>query len=424
MKFFKDFSFRKLLYNKKFAVTLSILVAFIFWLVIVLDQNPEREETIRDIPIEITTAGTVWGDQGLEVINNISQKATVYVHGPNYIVSSLNSNDIKIVPDLSAVNGAGNYSIALSAVRNSDVGGYSFISVTPSSVSVQFDYIESKEFTIQPNVEGYNRVDGLTYDNAVVANSDEEKLTVKGPRSVVSKIYSVVAYAYTEKKLSTTTSFEGELQFYDVDGKTVDISKLEISKDKIMISVPVSKTKTFKFTPNYINAPNQNVIKALNERFISDVSEFTVAGAPDVIDSITSVEFTPIDVTKISTKTANQIFEVKPNLPNGVRITDGIESANVSFNLNGFSVKNIKVKNFDAGNSLPQGLNVNYPNEISVEVCGEKSVINSLNSNDYYFALDLSNINKGESIVKAIVKTTNNSVVWQTAVCEIKVVVK
>ena len=147
MKFFNNFSFRKLLYNKKFAISLSILVAFIFWLGIVLDQNPEREEVIRDVPIEISTEGTVWGDQGLEVINEITQKATVYVHGPNYIVSSLKNEDVKIVADLSSLNGAGNYSIAISAVRNSDVSGYSFVSVSPSTVSVQFDYIESREFS-------------------------------------------------------------------------------------------------------------------------------------------------------------------------------------------------------------------------------------------------------------------------------------
>ena len=424
MKFFNNFSFRKLLYNKKFAITLSILAAFVFWLVIVLDQNPEREEVIRDVPIEISTEGTVWGDQGLEVINDITQKATVSVHGPNYIVSSLKNEDVKIVADLSPLNGAGNYTISLSAVRNSDVNGYSFVSISPSTVSVQFDYIESKEFTVIPKVEGYNRVDGLTYDDAVVANAEEEKLLVKGPRSVVSKISSVIAYAYTEKRLSTTTSFESELQFLDADGKEVDVRKLVINKDNIMVSVPVSKTKTFKFIPTFINAPNQNVIKALNERVVCDVSEFTVAGAPDVIDSLTNVEFTPIDVTKITSKSSNQTFEVKPNLPNGVRITDGIEAANVSFNLNGFTVKKIKINNFDSADTLAKDLTVSYPNDCSVEVCGDKAIINALSTDVYYLSLDLSNVNKGESMVKAIVKTMNNSVVWQTAVCEIKVVVK
>lgn len=424
MKFFNNFSFRKLLYNKKFAISLSILVAFIFWLGIVLDQNPEREEVIRDVPIEISTEGTVWGDQGLEVINEITQKATVYVHGPNYIVSSLKNEDVKIVADLSSLNGAGNYSIAISAVRNSDVSGYSFVSVSPSTVSVQFDYIESREFTVLPKVEGYNRVDGLIYDDAVVANSDDERLTVKGPRNIVSKIDSVVAYAYTDKKLSTTTTFESKFQFFDADGKTIDASSLDINKDNIMVSVPVSKTKTFKFIPSFVNAPNQNVVKALNEHFISDVTEFTVAGAPDVIDSLNGVEFTPIDVNKITSKNTSQTFEVKPILPNGVRITDGIEAANVSFDLAGFAVKKIKITNFDAGNTLEQGLSVSYPNEISVEVCGEKSVVNNLSVNEYYLSLDLSNVNKGETIVKAILKTTNNSVVWQTTVCEIKVAIK
>ena len=135
MKLFNDFSFRKLLFNRKFSIALSIIVAFIFWLVIVIEQNPERTQTLNNIPIEVTTQGTIWGDQGLEVVNDITQKATVTVYGPNYIVSSLKSDDVKIRADLSSVNGAGTYTISLSAVRDSSTSGYSFTHISPYTIT-------------------------------------------------------------------------------------------------------------------------------------------------------------------------------------------------------------------------------------------------------------------------------------------------
>ncbi len=424
MKIFENFSFRKLLFNKKIAVLLSVVVAFVFWLIIVIDQNPEREQTFSNLQIDISTEGTVWGDQGLEIVDKITQKASVTVFGPNYIVSSLKSDDIKISADLSSVNGAGNYTIGLTAVRNSDKTGYSFINVTPSSINVQLDYFDQKDFTVSPKVEGYQRVEGFVYDDAVVANSNEELISVRGPRSVVSKITSVLAYAFTDKKFDTTTTFDGALKFLDSDGREIDTSKLELKSKFIQISVPVSKTKTIKFKPSYINAPNSDVLTTLNSCYTADINTFTIAGPPEVIDSINNIEFTPIDVIKISSKNSKTSFEVKPILPNGVRIIDGFETATVTYNMSAFSVKKVRIDRFDDEKTLADGLTATYSDEIFVEVCGKKSVLNSLAAKDYFLSVDLSNATKGESLVKATVKNSKNAAIWQTSACEIKVIIK
>lgn len=424
MKVIKNFSFRKLLYNKKIAILLSVLAAFLFWLIIVIDQNPEREQTFSNLPIDISTEGTVWGDQGLEVVNEIAQKASVTVFGPNYIVSSLKSDDFRISADLSAVNGAGNYIINLTAVRNSEKSGYSFINVSPSTITVQFDYFDQKEFTITPKVEGYQRVDGFVYDDAVVANTEEQMVSVKGPRSVVSKISSVIAYAFTNKEFDTTTTFDSSLKFIDSDGKEIDSRNLDLSLESVKVSVPVSKTKTLKFIPSYINIPNTAVVETLNKCFTADINAFTIAGAPELIDSINNIEFTPVDITKITSKNAKNIFEVKPLLPNGIRIIDGFETVSVSYNMSAFTVKKVKITHFDDEDTLESGLVADYSNEIYVEVCGKSSVLNSLSTKDYFLSVDLSNTTKGEALVKATVKNTMNSAVWQTSDCEIKVVIK
>ena len=424
MKLFKNFSFKKLLFNRKFSIALSILVAFVFWLIIVIEQNPERTQTINNIPIEVTTQGTIWGDQGLEVVNDITQKATVTVYGPNYIVSSLKSDDIKIKADLSSVNGAGTYTINLTAIRDSSTSGYSFTNISPSTLTIKLDYFDEKEFTVVPKVEGYEKVDGLAYDDAVVANSGEDTIIVKGPRSDVSRIHTVLAYAFTNNTLNTTTTFDGSLKFLDESGAEINKANLTLSTDTIKISVPVSKTKVLSFVPTYINLPNNNVKKVLDDCLTTDITTFTIAGPPEVIDTLSSIEFTPIDVSKISSKNSNNSFELKPILPNGVRITDGFDSIPVSFKLSGYTVKQVKITNVDDEGTLPAGFSAEYSKEIYVDICGKKSVLNSLKSSDYYLSVDLTNATKGESLVKATVKTKSNASVWQVVSCEIKVTIK
>ncbi len=424
MKLFKDFSLRKLLHDRKFAISLSVLVAFVFWVIIVIDQNPEREQTFSNLPIEVNTSGTIWGQQGLEVVSDINQTATVTVYGPNYIVSSLKPGDIKIIADLSTIDGSGTHNISLSAVRASSQGGYSFVSISPAMISVKFDYFDEKKFSVVPLVEGYGRVDGLTYDDEVVTNSEQSEIVIKGPRSEVSKIASVVAYASTDKTLETTATFEGVIKLLDKDGVELDKSKYTIALEKISISVPVSKTKEFSFKPSFTGAPNSNVITLLEKYWKSNLDSFTVAGPPEVIDGLESISFEPIDVTKISPKNSMNVFEVKPILPNGVRITDGIENATVTFSLNDFVVRRIKIENFEHRNTLPQGLTATYGKNIYVEVCGKRDVINSLKERDFYLAMDLSGAEVGDYLINATLNTYNSSAVWQVVSCEITVKIK
>ena len=59
MDFFKNLNTRKLLSNKKIAIALSVLIAFVFWISVSIEQKPEREQTFNNISIEVNTKGTV-----------------------------------------------------------------------------------------------------------------------------------------------------------------------------------------------------------------------------------------------------------------------------------------------------------------------------------------------------------------------------
>ena len=77
--------------------------------------------------------------------------------------------------------------------------------------------------------------------------SDEALLTVKGPRKELSKISKVVAYHNTDKKFDKTTTFVGDIRFYDEENNLLDASKFSYEHKTINISVPVSKTKSIDF---------------------------------------------------------------------------------------------------------------------------------------------------------------------------------
>ena len=421
----------KLLSKKKVAVTISIIAAFVFWLVIVIDQNPEREQTFNNIPIEINTEGTIWEEQGLCVVSDVAQKASVTVYGPNYIVSSLKSNDIKINADLSSVDGSGTYVVNLTAIRNSSKNGYSFLSISPSTVTVKFDYYRTHTVSVEPVIEGYKKLDAEEYQYDEVfanTNSKQYEMAISGPLNDLNRIDKVIAYANTDKVISTTTTFNnGEIKLLDSDGNELDKSKYDIPTETLPISVMVSKTKEIYVVPTYSNLPNDNVKVYLNKIVTSDVQTLKLKGVPEVIDSLTSVEFNPIDVTKISPKNETNVFTVTPVLPNGVAILDGVDSVTFSFDTSQLAVKTIAVKRFVNEGALSAGLSATYPATVYVNVCGQKTMLESLSRDDCYLAVDLSSFNsddRGNNTVDATVKNNGKIAIWQVVPCQIDVKIK
>ena len=86
------FSLKKLLYNKRVTIPLSIITAFVFWLVIMIKQNPDVQLTFTDVPVSINLENTFAAENGMEIIGDISsQKFTVTIKGPSYVVSALQS---------------------------------------------------------------------------------------------------------------------------------------------------------------------------------------------------------------------------------------------------------------------------------------------------------------------------------------------
>lgn len=422
MKFLSNFSYKKILYNKKYILAFSVVAAFIFWLVISINQNPEREQSFSNLPINISTQGTVLEESGIGVVDSSTIKtASVTVYGPNYIVSSLKNEDIKINASISDITTPGTYTVNLVAVRNSNKSGYSVLSVNPSTITVKFDYIDTKEFDITAIANGASAVDGLIAETPIVNSIQNSKLTIKGPRTDMQKIDSVVAYADVNKVLSVTTSFDADIKLYDDNGDELDKSPFTFSDENIKISVPISKKKAISFVPVFSGTDNKNLASSL--RYTLDVATATVIGPPETIDSLEAVYLSEIDVSLLSPQ--SNIFNVSPILPDGVRLLENVESINVTVNMSGYTVKTFDITRFSISNKPGNIDNVTTPSVLkNVKICGPSNVINRLTSASLIGYIDISGKKAGEHTVSISVKADNGQNIWQVGNYNISVNLK
>ena len=148
--FLASFSLKKMLYNKRFVIPFSIFLAFVLWLVIVTKENPIIERSFADMTANVNLENTFASENGMSIVDDISsQKFTVVLRGPSYLVSSVKSEDIVVYASAASVDAPGEYDLKVAISETSVNSGYEVLSITPSTVKVSFDYFETKEFTVK-----------------------------------------------------------------------------------------------------------------------------------------------------------------------------------------------------------------------------------------------------------------------------------
>ncbi|MEE1198687.1 MAG: hypothetical protein U0K54_06040 [Acutalibacteraceae bacterium] len=297
MGVFSKFSIRKLLYNKKFAIILSAVLAFVIWLSIVINQTPVIERTITNIPIVFETKGTVAGDYKLEVVNyGGTRVAEVKVSGPAYVVSKLTADDIDVRLVLSSVSEPNEYNVQVRASQKVINSEYSIISVTPSSLNLKFDRISEKvvntaDIVVEANVKAES---GFQIYKKAVSTAVGETVVISGPRTQVEKIHTVKAIAKIEGDtvLSEAKTYSSEIALYDADGNKLDSTLFDISAKDPEVYVAVYKTKTIELEVDLDNQPPAKRIKY--DRKIK------IMGPNDVIAALKGNKFTcTIDYNKV-----------------------------------------------------------------------------------------------------------------------------
>lgn len=401
---------RKLLFNKKFTIPFSIILAIVFWLIITVNQNPIREKTISGIKVSVSANDTALEELGLDVVDGGDCTVDVVVSGPNYIVNSLSSDDILVSPVLTDVTKAGTCDIPLVAAANSSAKGYTIVSVNPSKISVKFDYVDTKTFDVSASAEGIVATDGLVAETAVVTDSENKTITIKGARTDIDKIASVVAVAKFEKKkkLGKTGTFDADIKLFDEDGNELDVSKYTLSFDNIKITVPISRKKTVKVVPAFKNMPEYFKDNPLP--YTLDVKSVTIIGPADTVDELESVSLSEIDFNTVSTQ--QNTFGVNIVLPDGVKIVDNVETVTVKFSLSGYKEKVFKVSEFSFINK-ESGTTASGRSIANVRICAPSSVIRTINESNLYAEVDLTGKKAGEYSVPVVIRSKASGNLWQ-----------
>ncbi len=428
MKKSLSLSLKNLIYNKKFLIAASVLLSVIIWFAATIVRNPERNQTFTDIPVNVSVDNTAVSSMGLGIVSDISSaRFTVTVKGPNHIVSSLKKSDFVLSASVDGVNAPGTYSLKVSGAAISDKTGYEFASIEPSSIDVTFDYIDNKIYTVTPKITGVSAAEGLVAETPIISNKDQTEITVKGPRSILSKIESVGSITEIRDGivLSASETYDSDIVLFDKNGdvlyrydssgdifdghgEKVSGNSLSLSFTTVKVTQPISRKAVLDVAVNFQNMPSGITKEALEVNL--DHKTVTVIGTPDIVDKMTEVTLENIDFKDISVSSCE--FSLKASLPDGVRIFDNIETFTVKLNLKGFAEKVFNVSNVEY-KGLSDTLNAKASTVRNVKICAPVGIIKDIKASDLSAVVDLSGKTAGDHTVDVAVKSAKFNNIWQ-----------
>lgn len=402
----KKYRVSDLFYNNRFLLIFSVLVAVVFWLVVVVELGVEVENTVRNVPVQIDYA-TVEENLGLKPFGEKAFTVDVTVKGKKYIVESSDMvDDLVVKANTSYVNSAGNSTLKLEISSKNTNPAYDVIRYSADEVSVYFDYPGEKEFVVTPELEfdGEPVAEGYHIGEYIFPESDTVR--VSGPETEVNKISGIVARANVKGGLKQNETVEAELVALTESDETLRNITFSRKSGSVRITLPVYKVVNLPLTCGFSNKPSDYV----------DSYPFTVSispasadiGVPEQkLDGIAGFEIKSVDFSEI--KEGVNTFTVKPSDITGGVVVSDVEEFRIIVNVHGMTSGKIGV---------PANISfVNEPSDSDAElikmdfsemtVIGPSESVELMNADNVTVTADLSGIPadlKGNVTVPVMIK--------------------
>ena len=369
-----------------FLKILSVIMAFVFWLVIINMIDPTIAKTFRNIPVDILNENVITSANQVYEIDS-GDTVDVTVKGKRSFVETLTTRDFTAVADLSELSkvNAVSIDVQLKKQSNSNVE----IDWGNAVLKVQLEQRETQKFRVEVTHQGElseNYVLGniVAQPNIVEVSCGESKfkkidhvgvmVTLNGESENFEKHYSPV--------------------LYNKDGEILDNENVTFSNDTIKVSTEVLATKEI---PLYVDVEGK---PADGYRLVqTDYKPETVQvyGSKEALNKEKSVKVS-ISVEGAK-KDVEKEIDLNNYLPDGLSIVGDVSSVSVrcSIEKNGsrtfiMTPTDIAVKNLPYNYTIEfEDSDMKYP----VTVIGQEEDLDGMVLNNLGANVDLAGLSTG-----------------------------
>lgn len=370
---------------------LSLVIAMLLWVILSVTKFTDTSVRLYDVPIDFSLDGTYAELAGLSVINKDFETVNVSFTGRRDEVSRYTTEDLHIGLDLNNVRASGTYEIPL-VVTTVNGNQISDVEIAPQrTIHIEFDHFASKTLSVDSgtlsfDLSGVTAAQGYIYDPSEVVITPSS-VTISGPQDYIDQVTScsiVPTASLTDLKNSVNTN-NTQPVLYSESG-VFENERVSLNTESFNVSLPVYFTKT---------VPLDVVITGYTDRV--DISNITyelstdsiaVRSQDSALENLESINLGYIDIRDIYPG-----YVTTFTIPENSRYTNisGVESVNVSFNLEGYTTKQITLTN-----SQIHPINGSSDYRVTVEqdrlrvtLCGPEDILEDIDSSSFIAEVDL-----------------------------------
>ena len=332
------------------------------WLIVVNIDDPVTDKTYTGIPVQVINEEVVTSANRTYQIVDDTQEVSVTVTAQRSVLNDVKAEDIVAIADMKEI------SLGTQIPIEVKIEGYKYDSAVsnPRNLQIQIDDEAKNNFPITPTTLGTVR-EGYVIGEL---KANPEKVTIRGPKTVIDSINRVVAEVDVSG-LSSDTEVEARLVLYDANNNVIDQSLLanNLGKEGLSVDVKLHQIKSVKVELD------TSMVTAADGYKISEISvepqEVRISGSKSALARVTEISVPASALTAVNlTQRTERSIDISQYLPEDVSLVD--ENAdNVVVTI---AVEKPGAKNFEVStssitvNNLDSNLELSYGSVVDLEI--------------------------------------------------------
>ena len=341
---------------------LAFFIALFMWLIVVNIDDPVTDKTYTGIPVQVINEEVVTSANRTYQIVDDTQEVSVTVTAQRSVLNDVKAEDIVAIADMKEM------SLGTQIPIEVKIEGYKYDSAVsnPRNLQIQIDDEAKNNFPITPTTLG------TVSEGYVIGElkANPEKVTIRGPKTVIDSINRVVAEVDVSG-LSSDTEVEARLVLYDANNNVIDQSLLanNLGKEGLTVEVTLHQIKSVKVELD------TSMVSAAEGYKISEISvepqEVRISGSKSALARVTEISVPASALTAVNlTQRTERSIDISQYLPEDVSLVD--ENAdNVVVTI---AVEKPGAKNFEVStssitvNNLDSNLELSYGSVVDLEI--------------------------------------------------------
>lgn len=384
------FSLRKLIYNDKYLIIISIVLSLVVWIATSINLSPETTKTIT-VPVTVDFSGSAAEQLGLKCFGDESIDVDVTVSCKKYLAMEVSADNINISLDTNAVTNSGYTDVPIKVDTNNN-SDFKVTSYYPTVYRAYFDIEQEKTMDIDIRYTNEDFIaDGYMMGEPLLS---ESTVTVRGPRTYVSQVESVVSNVNIEKELNQTTSMDLSLTAVDSYGSRVSYITIDTGGESLTITIPVLKEMTLDVSASFTGKPSRVSTADFDIAYsVKRVSAGVLEDADIKVANIGTIDFSQLNV-------GENKFTFNVNSMKGMVVLDNIDTITATVTVPSDYVSTTVNVNTSNGSviNVPDGYKATVTSISSneVTVIGKEENVENLTSSNIKLVVDLSKIDSKE----------------------------